>query len=48
MVDKVRSAEKRASQWTASDLEQYAKANVPGDVPAGPGATTATTAPAAK
>jgi mono/diheme cytochrome c family protein len=41
MVDKVRSTEKRASQWTSADLEQYAKVNVPGDVPAGPGATTA-------
>jgi hypothetical protein len=41
MVDKVRSTEKRASQWTSADLEQFAKANVPGDIPAGLGATTA-------
>lgn len=45
MVEKVRSTEKRTTQWTAADLEQYAKANVPGEIPAGPGATAA---PAAK
>lgn len=47
MVEKVRSTEKRTAQWTAADLEPFAKANVPGDIPAGPGATAAA-APAAK
>lgn len=47
MVQKVRDEEKRASQWTAAELEPFAKKNVPGDVPAGPGATAAA-APAAK
>jgi mono/diheme cytochrome c family protein len=41
MVQKVRDEEKRASQWTAAELEPFAKKNVPGDVPAGPGATAA-------
>jgi mono/diheme cytochrome c family protein len=49
MVEKVRSTEKRTAQWTMPDLEQYAKANVPGDIPAGPGATASVAAtPAAK
>ncbi len=49
MVQKVRDEEKRASQWTAAELEPFAKKNVPGDVPAGPGATAAAApAPAAK
>ena len=39
MVDKVRETEKRAAQWTAAELEPFAKANVPGEIPAGPGAT---------
>ncbi len=47
MVQKVRDEEKRASQWTAAELEPFAKKNVPGDIPAGPGATAAA-APAAK
>ncbi len=38
MVAKVRAAETRTAQWTAPELEKYAKSNVPGDVPAGPGA----------
>lgn len=41
MVQKVRDEEKRASQWTAAELEPFAKKNVPGDVPAGPGTTAA-------
>jgi mono/diheme cytochrome c family protein len=45
MVEKVRSEEKRASQWTESDLAPFADKNVPGEIPAGPGATApATTA----
>ncbi|MDZ4287783.1 MAG: cytochrome c [Prosthecobacter sp.] len=47
MVDKVRSTEKRASQWTAPELEPFATKNVPGEVPAGPGATAAPAAAAA-
>lgn len=47
MVQKVRDEEKRATQWTAADLEPFAEKNVPGDIPAGPGATAAA-APAAK
>ncbi|HEY1082085.1 MAG TPA: cytochrome c [Prosthecobacter sp.] len=39
MVEKVRSEEKRASQWTMADLEAFKDKNVPGDIPAGPGAT---------
>ncbi len=46
MVAKVRDSEKgHTAQWTMADLEKHAKANIPGDVPAGPGATPA---PAAK
>ncbi|MBE2284177.1 MAG: cytochrome c [Prosthecobacter sp.] len=49
MVQKVRDEEKRATQWTAADLEPFAEKNVPGDIPAGPGATAAAApAPAAK
>ncbi|WP_395742104.1 c-type cytochrome [Prosthecobacter sp.] len=49
MVQKVRDEEKRAAQWTAPELEPFAKKNVPGDIPAGPGATAgAAPAPAAK
>lgn len=49
MVQKVRDEEKRAAQWTAPELEPFAKKNVPGDIPAGPGATAAAApAPAAK
>lgn len=39
MVEKVRADEKRATQWTQAELEQFAKADVPGEIPAGPGAT---------
>lgn len=46
MVEKVRNEEKHATQWTMADLEKFAKANVPGPIPAGPGAT-AGAAPAA-
>lgn len=46
MVEKVRSEEKRATQWTEADLKPFADKNVAGDIPAGPGATAA--APAAK
>jgi mono/diheme cytochrome c family protein len=45
MVEKVRSTEKRTAQWTMAELEPFAQANVPGEIPAGPGATAA---PAAK
>jgi mono/diheme cytochrome c family protein len=45
MVEKVRSTEKRAAQWTMAELEPFAKSNVEGVIPAGPGATAA---PAAK
>lgn len=49
MVQKVRDEEKRATQWTASELEPFAKKDVPGEIPAGPGATAAAApAPAAK
>jgi mono/diheme cytochrome c family protein len=52
MVAKVRETEKaRSSQWTAAELEAHAKANMPGEIPAGPGATAAAApaaAPAAK
>ncbi|MBB5034548.1 c-type cytochrome [Prosthecobacter vanneervenii] len=41
MVQKVRDEEKRTSQWTAADLEPFAKKDIPGDIPAGPGATAA-------
>lgn len=40
MVEAVRAAESsRTTQWTASELEPFAEKNVPGDIPAGPGAT---------
>lgn len=46
MVAKVRDTEKtRTTQWTMAEMEKFAKANIPGDVPAGPGAAAA---PAAK
>ncbi len=41
MVQKVREEEKRATQWTDADLKPFAEKNVPGDIPAGPGATAA-------
>lgn len=41
MVQKVRDEEKRTSQWTDADLKPFADKNVPGDIPAGPGATAA-------
>lgn len=45
MVAKVRDTEKsRTTQWTMAELEKHAKSNIPGDVPAGPGAAD----PAAK
>lgn len=47
MVEKVRADEKRATQWTEADLAPFKDKNVPGDIPAGPGATAAP-APAAK
>jgi len=48
MVEKVRSTEKRASQWTMAELEPFAKTNSEGEIPAGPGATVAPAATAAK
>lgn len=41
MVEKVRADEKRATQWTMSDLEAFKDKDVPGEIPAGPGATAA-------
>lgn len=41
MVKKVREEEKRTSQWTDADLKPFAEKDVPGDIPAGPGATAA-------
>jgi len=49
MVTKVRDLEKgRTAQWTMAELESHAKANIPGDIPAGPGATAAPAAEAKK
>jgi|GEM_PF-191041 len=52
MVEKVRSTEKRATQWTQAELEAFANSNIPGEITAGPGATAvpaaADVAPAAK
>ncbi|MDB6136942.1 MAG: cycA 2 [Verrucomicrobiaceae bacterium] len=46
MVAKVRAAAAaHTAQWTAPELEEFSKKDAPGDIPAGPGATTA---PAAK
>jgi mono/diheme cytochrome c family protein len=40
MVETVRAAEgSRATQWTMAELETFADKNVPGEIPAGPGAT---------
>lgn len=44
MVEKFRADEKRATQWTMAELEPFKDKNLPGEIPAGPGAT----APAAK
>jgi mono/diheme cytochrome c family protein len=42
MVEKVRKDESaRNKQWTQAELESFAAANVPGEIPAGPGATAA-------
>lgn len=41
MVEKVRAEEKRATQWTMAELEPFKDKNVPGEIPAGPGATAA-------
>lgn len=47
MVEAVRKTESaRTTQWTQAELESFAAANVPGEIPAGPGATAAATAPA--
>lgn len=49
MVTKVRDTEKgHATQWTIADLAKHAKANIPGDVPGGPGAAAAPAADAKK
>lgn len=49
MVAKVRDSEKgKATQWTMAELSKHATANIPGDVPAGPGATAAPAADAKK
>lgn len=40
MVEEVRSKEaSRTTQWTESELAEFADKNVPGEIPAGPGAT---------
>ncbi len=40
MVEEVRASESaRNTQWTASELEPFAEKDVPGEIPAGPGAT---------
>lgn len=40
MVEAVRAAESsRTTQWTAAELEPFADKDVPGEIPAGPGAT---------
>ena len=45
MVAKVRSTiTGHAGQWTAAELEEFSAKNVPGDVPAGPGAAPASAA----
>lgn len=41
MVEKVRAEEKRATQWTMAELDAFKDKDVPGDIPAGPGATAA-------
>lgn len=42
MVEEVRAKESaRTTQWTAAELEPFADKNVPGEIPAGPGATEA-------
>jgi mono/diheme cytochrome c family protein len=42
MVTKVRTeTAAHATQWTAADLETFATKDVPGVIPAGPGATAA-------
>jgi mono/diheme cytochrome c family protein len=42
MVEAVRAKEgSRTTQWTAAELEPFADQNVPGGIPAGPGATAA-------
>lgn len=45
MVTKVRDTEKaRTTQWTMAEMAKYAKANMPGDLSAGPGATAVSAA----
>ena len=41
MVEKFRAEEKRTTQWTQAELEAFKDKNLPGDIPAGPGATAA-------
>jgi len=45
MVQKVRDEEKRTTQWTEADLKPFADKDVPGEIPAGPGATAAAAVP---
>jgi hypothetical protein len=48
MVAKVREASKEhTGQWTAELLHPFADQNIPGPIPAGPGATVAPAAGAA-
>jgi mono/diheme cytochrome c family protein len=44
MVEQIRKTEKRDKQWTMPELAPFADKNVPGEIPAGPGATAPTTA----
>lgn len=41
MVEKVRADEARTTQWTQAELEPFKDKDVPGEIPAGPGATAA-------
>jgi mono/diheme cytochrome c family protein len=41
MIEKVREEEKHTGQWTSAGLEPFKDKNIPGDIPAGPGATAA-------
>jgi mono/diheme cytochrome c family protein len=42
MIEAVRAAEtSRTTQWTQAELDPFADKNVPGEIPAGPGATAA-------
>ncbi|WP_395749512.1 c-type cytochrome [Prosthecobacter sp.] len=48
MVAKVRDEEKRTTQWTAPELEPFAKKDIPGEAPGAAAPAAAAPAPAAK